>query len=243
MGLNNLNMNSAVNFANTADIADASYIDIPANSVLLKEVKKHINIPIAVSSISLAELYNCAVEGVDIIEIGNYNYLYKYNIRLLPQHIVNIAKEAKSIFQNLDVCVTIPYYLSLEQQVNLSIQLESEGIQLIQLESKQNMKVARDVTTIIDDILPFLSSTYIVSRAISRPVMVSLAVDSFMASLVLMQGASGVGIDVSAKRHKNSLMRSINIKEIITSVQKNKLISTFNVITVKQKNNDLVLHA
>jgi hypothetical protein len=235
-GLSNLKVNQIIEIANAADIAGATYLDIVANSLILREVKKHTQLPICVSSISLKDLYNCVVEGVDAIEIGNYDYFYTNKIALSRKHVMNIAKEALKLFPGLDICVTIPYHLSLEEKVYLSVELEKIGINIIQTESvkAKNAQNYSSMTQLIKEAAPVLSSTYAISQAVSIPVIASSGVNSVVSSLAVLYGASGVGVCTSLKKYENVLMKSVYIREILISMQKKSIISTSNMILSSQ---------
>nr|YP_007878311.1 conserved hypothetical plastid protein [Calliarthron tuberculosum]AGA63922.1 conserved hypothetical plastid protein [Calliarthron tuberculosum] len=242
-GLNNLNVDQIIEISSAADIAGATYLDIAANPLIIREIKKHTLLPICVSSISLKDLYHSAVEGIDAIEIGNYDYFYTNKIALSQQHILGIAKEALKLFPELDICVTIPYNLSIKQQVCLSLELEKLGIQIIQTESKKvkRLQSYSSITELIEKAAPVLSSTYAISKAVSIPVIASSGVESILSSLALLYGASGVGVGQSVKNHENVLMKSIYMREIIISIQKKRIISTSNIVVSDRNYSSLIV--
>lgn len=189
----------------------------------------------------MSDLYDCAVEGVNIIEIGNYDYFYQQNIEFSSTHIFSLAREVIDILPELDICVTIPSILSLDEQINLSIKLEDIGIQMIQTESLSVQKKHTTITTLIKDALPVLLSTYAISRNVNIPVITSSGINSILASLACTYGASRVGIGTSVKNYSNILMKSIYIQEIIDSIDKKKIVSSMNILSSVKSLSRLVL--
>lgn len=189
--------------------------------------------PICVSSISLEDFYISAVEGVDLIEIGNYDIFYQQGIFLSKQDILNLAKEALKLFNGLDICVTIPYTLSLNEQIQLSCQLEFLGIQVLQTEGLkiESVRKYNKLTELIDTSLPVLSSTYAISKAVKIPVIAASGVNCSIASLAILYGASGIGIGTSVMNCSNSLSKFIYIAEIFNSINSKKITSDENIVS------------
>lgn len=189
--------------------------------------------PVCVSSINLEDLYLSAVEGVDMIEIGNYDIFYQQGIFLSKQYILNLAKEALNLFNGLDICVTIPYTLSLNEQIQLSCQLESLGIQVLQTEGIKIQPVLKynTLTELINNSLPVLSSTYAISKSVKIPVIAASGVNCSIASLAMLYGASGIGIGSSVINCSNSFSKCIYIAEIFNSIHSKKTISCDNIVS------------
>ena len=208
-------------------------MDITADVGILKEVKQYTNLPVCVSSISLLDLYHCATEGVDLIEIGNYDYFYSNNIQLSPQQIFNLAVESRKLFSGLSICVTVPGFLSLKDQILLSKSLEDIGIQQIQTESIKPRSFSYDLSlsNLIDRALPVLSSTYAISSSVNIPVVASSGINSILASLAILYGASGVGVSTAINNYSSLLMKSIYIQELYTSMNSHKILSSNNFMS------------
>ena len=241
-GINNFNLGQVVEIAKAADIAGATYIDIAANRMVIREVKKATNLPICISSISLQDLYNASLEGIDIIEIGNYDYLYKNQIVFSHKQIVNLAKEAIKLFPNIDICVTIPHTLCINEQVYLSCQLEHLGIKILQTEgvSIQSCIKPSSMTEFISQAYPSLSATYAISQAVKVPIIASSGVNLVSASLAILYGASGVGISTSVKNCINTHAKSVYIQEILKSIKEKKTISPSYYLSSIENVNNLV---
>ena len=218
---------------NIADIAGATYLDVAADSFVIKEVKRNTVLPLCVSSISLHDLYVAATEGVDLLEIGNYDFFYQQGLFLSHTHILNLAQEATKLFPGLDICVTIPYTLSLSEQIQLACQLESIGVKILQTESLKikSKSTYCSLTELIGVAIPVLSSTYAISQAVNVPIIAASGMNCLLASLAMLYGASGVAIGTSLADCSSSLLKFAYLKETMASIQASKVMSPSNTIS------------
>nr|YP_010728833.1 hypothetical protein P6G75_pgp070 [Lithothamnion corallioides]WEA77117.1 hypothetical protein [Lithothamnion corallioides] len=242
-GIDNFNVDQVVEIAKAADIAGATYIDVAANPIIVREVRKATNLPVCISSISLQDLYSAALEGIDVVEIGNYDYLYDNEIVFSRKQIVSLAQEAIKLFPNIDICVTIPHTLLLNDQIYLSCQLEQLGIKILQTEGiniKSPIK-SSSLTEFMSKAYSSLSANYAISQAVKIPVIASSGMNLVSASLAILYGASGVGIATSVKDCINIYAKSIYIQELMNSMKKNKTISPSYYLSSIQNVNNLVV--
>ena len=226
-----------------SDTVNATYLDISANPLVVREVKKYTSLPLCVSSISLHDFYKCALEGVDVLEIGNYDFFYQNRLFLSKEHILSLANEVRRVFPDLDICVTIPYTLSLEEQIQLGLNLESIGVQILQTESlKSKLELQNfSLTESIMMAFPVLSSTYAISKSVNIPVIAASGINCVTGSLALLYGASGIGIGASLMSYHSLSSRYIYLKQINSSVQANKIASFDNVISCMRPDNKLLV--
>ena len=183
------------------------------------------------------------MEGVDLLEVGNYDIFYHSRYFLSKQHILHLAKEVCRIFPSLDVCVTIPCILSLQEQLDLACQLEHIGVQALQTEG---LKIKTDhsiisLTELINLSVPVLSTTYAISEAVSIPVIASSGMNIITATLATCYGASAVGMGYSIKSCKDKFTRYEYIKEVIDSiVVKNNKLGCNSIKMLKPYNNTII---
>lgn len=242
-GINNFNIDQVLEIVKVADIAGATYVDVSANRTIVKEVRKNTNLPICISSISLQDLYNAALEGVDAIEIGNYDYLYENNISFSKKQILSLAQEAVKLFPGIDICVTIPHTLFLNEQIYLSCQLEYLGIKILQTEGLNSTSYlsGSGLIQFMNKAYPALSATYAISQSVKIPVIASSGMNIVSASLAILYGASGVGIGRSVKDCSTSCKKLIYIQEVMNSMEKSKILSPSYYLSSIQNLNNLVL--
>nr|ARW69276.1 hypothetical protein [Polysiphonia sp.] len=231
-GIDNTNVADIIKIAKAAELSNASYLDVVANVRIVKVLKSFSTLPICISSINPLDIYNCLSSGADLVEVGNYDAFYNQNIFFNTVDILNLTKEIKLIIDNKDICVTIPYYLNLDQQINLACRLEELGVNILQTEGCFfNSKFKRD-KGILQNFSSSLLSTYSISKAVNIPVITSSGVNSMLSCMSTYYGSSGVGIG-SVIRNKSSLIDMVNyineVKELMNNheLQHNNL-STFD---------------
>lgn len=217
-GINNTNLNNIIKIAKAANLSQATYLDVVANVNLVKILKSFSKLPICVSSINPIDLYNCVLAGADLVEVGNYDFFYNKGIYLTAAEVLNLTLEVKSLIQNIDICVTIPYHISLFEQISLSKELELIGITLIQTEGISRFYtpdlMISTVSTLnsVDTSVPSLLSTYFLSQSVNIPIIASSGFNNITAPMAYQYGASGIGIGASIQSHSSitSISKYIN---------------------------------
>ena len=208
-GIDNTNIKNVLKIAKSADSSQATYIDIAANVRLVKILKNVSQLPICISSINSIDIYNCILAGADIIEIGNYDFFYNKGIYLTVEQIINLVLEVKSFMANVDICVTIPYYISLCEQIQLAKKLEIIGVNILQTEGVSRLHKLQISDTCVDLInvkntfLPSLLSTYMISKAVHIPIITSSGSKNITSHIPSNYGASGIGIGSSLRNQTN----------------------------------------
>nr|YP_009393880.1 hypothetical protein [Polysiphonia sertularioides]ARW62442.1 hypothetical protein [Polysiphonia sertularioides] len=201
--INNTNFNSVIRVAQSAYLSNATYLDVAANPKLIKTIKSEFDIPVCISSISPIDIYNCLSSGADIIELGNYDSFYKQGIYIGSDQLYRLVEEIRLLVGKVDICVTIPYHLSIHDQIELSKNLEQIGVNILQtegiaklnkIESQKINKHDLSFYNINKTFLPSLLSTHIISNSVNIPVISSSGCNNVIAPLSLLYGASGVGI-------------------------------------------------
>nr|YP_009396972.1 hypothetical protein [Spyridia filamentosa]ARW66158.1 hypothetical protein [Spyridia filamentosa] len=209
-GIDNFDIERIIKIIKASEIAGATYVDLAANVEIVSAIKSLTTLPICASSIDPLELYNCSLVGADVVEIGNFDVLYKKGITFSASQIFHLALEAKTIIdKKIQICVTIPHILSLNDQIKLSILLEKAGIDIIQTEgliSKiaakfcnndyicSNQKKFQDnVFRSINQATYSLSASYAIAQATHLPVVTSSGIMSISAPIAFHYGASGIG--------------------------------------------------
>nr|UNJ15677.1 hypothetical protein [Cyanidiaceae sp.] len=194
-GLTNLNYEHVLTIAKASQQCCVSYVDIAAEPRLVKVVKAHVNIPICVSGVEIQSIYNAVLAGADLIEIGNYESLYKRNVVLSVCEIIALSKEIKKLFPEIPLTVTIPYILHHKDQVNLCRQLELLKVNCIQTEGNPNLKYGRHQTQeLLEKSLQTLACTYELIKHTKLPIICSSGLSDVTAPLAFSLGASGVGV-------------------------------------------------
>lgn len=217
-GINNTDVSQIIKIAMASQLGGADYLDINANVGLVKILKSYVSLPLCISSINPVEIYNCVSSGANLIEVGNYDIFYKENIYMTPQQLIDLVKEIKFLIGNRDICVTVPYYMNLHDQINLAQNLEYLGVNILQTEGVfLNSNLENQICT-YKPLFSSLLSTYVMSKYVSLPIITSSGLNSMSSNMPIYYGASGLGIG-SAVRKRNSLIRMTNyIKEVKVSI-------------------------
>nr|YP_009295369.1 hypothetical chloroplast RF23 [Dasya binghamiae]AOH77381.1 hypothetical chloroplast RF23 [Dasya binghamiae] len=250
-GLNNLDIQDIIRMVKAAELSNAHYIDIVANTRVVSIIKSLSNLPLCVSSINPIELYNCTIAGADMVEIGNFDNFYSKNIKFSISQIYQLAKETRLLINNKDICVTIPHTLSLYDQVFLSKKLEVLGINILQTEgylsskyslincNDKNDMVLKSATTSASA----LSSTYAISNAVQIPIITASGIDYISSSMASYCGASGVGIGYNINKQKTIYDMSLYINEVyhslISQINSNDLNDLFFLLNLNKEKVDL----
>lgn len=220
-GLANLDVNDVLDKVKAAEIAGATYVDIAANPDLVLVVKSMTSIPVCVSSINPKDLYQCVLAGADMVEIGNFDIFYSKNIIFSYNQIINIAQETKYLLNHIDICVTIPHHLLLEQQVKLARNLKQIGIKCIQTEgfmAKNSYQENNKIFKFINKSSSALSSSYAIAKSVNIPIIAASGINSISAPIAISYGASGIGLG-SVLNDLNGINEIANyIQEVIESM-------------------------
>lgn len=213
-GLSNFNVINVIKTVKAAEIAGSTYVDVASNPKLVKILKSFTNLPVCVSSIDSQELYNCLLAGADILEIGNFDAFYPKHIYFSISQIINLTKEIQSFSKNNPLCVTIPYILSLSDQLNLVQQLQKLDVTMVQTEGFTNKmqlipKTSSPIVKSTNFSLSTLSASYKLSKYTNIPIIASSCINSLSAPIAISHGASGIGI-CSALQDLNSINQKVD---------------------------------
>lgn len=224
-GIDNVSLSQIITIAKAAELSGATYLDVVANPKIVKLLKSVSSLPVCVSSISPIDLYNCVVAGADLVEIGNFDSCYSRGIYINCSQILQLVKEVKLLLGNTDLCVTIPYHISIKNQIQLAQTLEFLGVNIIQTESTfiKNRLHILDLhdNNIANSFLPSYSSllsTYFISTNVQIPVITSSSINTFSSSISLLFGASGIGVGSIIKSQSDLYQMSNYVKLLRESV-------------------------
>lgn len=221
-GLSTLNFAKIYQMVKSAEISEADYIDVAANTKIITLLKKITCLPLCVSSIDPIELYNCSVAGADILEIGNFDIFYEKKLSFSSFDILKLAIETRRLIQNKFICVTIPNTLSLYEQIVLAKKLEKLGVNFLQTEGLSCSYIKNLPINYSEDFVSrsiyqsalTLSSTYILSRAVNIPIISSSKINCLSSLTSILCGSSGIGIKSVIYNKKTVYEMYYSIKEI-----------------------------
>jgi hypothetical protein len=131
----------------------------------------------------------------DMVEIGNFDGFYDQGLKFTAEDVVAMTIETRRLLPTIPLSVTVPHTLSLSEQIELAVQLEKCGADIIQTEGKMSANSASmGVQELIETAAPTIASAFALSRAVKIPVMCASGLTDVTAPLALAAGARGVGI-------------------------------------------------
>ena len=215
-GINNFDIENVKNVVMAAEKAGASMVDICADKEIFDMARELTNLPLIVSSVKPQELHNAFLWGADAIELGNFEAL---NMSLSSMEIISLVKETLSLLGDNKIffSVTIPGNLEIADQINLAIELEKMGIDLIQTEGAKMMK-SEGTLGLIQAVEMTLANTIEISRNVSLPVMTASGLTVTTANMAFAAGASAIGVGSCINRLGSFIEMTAMISSIIESI-------------------------
>jgi len=194
-GLNNFDRERVVAIVRAAELGGATFVDIAADSNLVKLTRQLTNLPICVSAVELEQFVKAVASGADLIEIGNFDSFYAQGRQFEAEEVLELTYRTRSLLAQVTLSVTVPHTLELDQQVQLAEELVKAGADMIQTEGGTSSTPAHAGTLgLIEKAAPTLAAAYCISRAVPVPVLCASGLSSVTAPMAIAAGAAGVGV-------------------------------------------------
>lgn len=194
-GLNNFDPERVAATVKAAQQGGATFIDIAADSDLVKLIRELTSLPICVSAVEPEKFVQAVAAGADLIEIGNFDSFYAQGRIFEAEEVLALTHQTRSLLPNITLSVTVPHILELDQQVQLAEDLVKAGADIIQTEGgTSSTPVHAGTLGLIEKAAPTLAAAYEISRVVSVPVLCASGISSVTAPLAIAAGATGVGV-------------------------------------------------
>ncbi len=194
-GLNNFNPHSVAATIKAAHHGGATFVDIAADTELVKMAKQLTNLPICVSAVEPEKFVQAVAAGADLIEIGNFDSFYAQGRKFEADEVLSLTHQTRALLPEITLSVTVPHILTLDQQVQLAEELVKAGADIIQTEGGTSSKPNHPGTLgLMEKAAPTLAAAYEISRAVSVPVLCASGISNVTAPLAIASGAAGVGV-------------------------------------------------
>ncbi|WP_017715753.1 DUF561 domain-containing protein [Kamptonema formosum] len=218
-GLTNFDRHSVANTVKAAHFGGATFVDIAADSDLVRLAKSLTNLPICVSAVE-PEKFVLAVEaGADLIEIGNFDAFYAQGRRFEAAEVLQLTRQTRSLLPDITLSVTVPHILELDRQVALAEELVRAGADIIQTEGGTSSAPAHAGTLgLIEKAAPTLAAAYEISRAVSVPVLCASGISSVTAPMAIAAGAAGVGVGSAINRLDSEVAMIAAVRSLVESL-------------------------
>lgn len=218
-GLQNFDTNFVKNVVSAAYNGGASHVDIACDPLLVSLIKSKINIPVCVSAVEPKKFVDAVNAGADMIEIGNFDSFYEHGIKFSAEDVLRMTKETRSLLPDIPLSVTIPYHLSIVEQVSLAQKLETLNVDIIQTEGKFKVSpIGKNIQEMIEIASPTIATAYTLSRSVKIPVMCASGLTDVTVPLAIAAGARGVGIGSMVSSCKTPQQMLMAVSAIATSM-------------------------
>ena len=194
-GIENFDASNVQDIVKAAKAAGAHAVDIAADADLIRMAKQHSDLTIFVSSTEPAKLIEAARAGADVLELGNFDAMYRRGEEPTAEQILNWTREIKAaVGDSLPLCVTISGRLALDVQLDLATSLQAAGADLIQSEGLMLGKGQDDTHSALMAITSALANAAEIRKVVELPIFVAGGINPANASFAVGAGANGVGI-------------------------------------------------
>lgn len=231
-GINNFDVEKVRKVVTAAHQGGASAVDIAAREELISAAREITDMPIFVSSINADELEMAAINGADVLEIGNYDALYAEGLRISADEVLNIARETmERCGRSVMYSVTVPGHIEISEQIVLAQKLEEMGVDMIQTEGAAIVDVQTSgARALIEKAHVTIANTIELGRNVSMPIMTASGITVTTAPLAIAAGASAVGIGSAVNRLSSEIEMIATVMSIVEAVNNVKSESRSEVI-------------
>ena len=225
-GLNNFDLQSVTMIAKAASLGGADILDMACNPKLIESIIKVTSLPICVSAVKPKLFVDAVNAGATLIEIGNFDSFYKKGIIFSTEEVLNLTKETKDLLPNIPLSVTVPHTISLDEQVELAMNLVKEGADIIQTEGGTSSNpYSPGIQGCLEKSTPTLAATYAINEefqknAFNTIIMSASGLSQVTAPLAISCGASAVGIGSVINKLDNLVSMIAVIRGIKESLEK-----------------------
>jgi hypothetical protein len=222
-GLNNFDATNVAAIVKAADRGGATFVDIAADSDLVRLVRGLTNLPICVSAVESQKFVSTVQAGADLIEIGNFDSFYAQGRRFEAAEVLALTKETRSLLPTITLSVTVPHIISLDQQVQLAEDLVKAGADIIQTEGGTSSKPTSAGTLgLIEKAGPTLAAAYEISRAVSIPVMCASGLSNVTVPMAIAAGAKGVGVGSAINQLNDEIAMVAAVRSLVEALAEAK---------------------
>ncbi|MGF1492091.1 MAG: DUF561 domain-containing protein [Microcoleaceae cyanobacterium] len=218
-GLNNFDAQRVAAIVNAATQGGATFVDIAADSDLVRMVRDLTHLPICVSAVEPEKFAPCIAAGADLIEIGNFDVFYGQGRRFEAAEVLELTQLTRSQLPEVTLSVTVPHILTLDQQVQLATELVEAGADIIETEGGTSAKPSSPGTLgLIEKAAPTLAAAHEISKAVSVPVLCASGLSSVTLPMAIAAGASGVGVGSAVNRLNSQVAMIAAVRSLVEAL-------------------------
>ena len=218
-GLNNFDPQRVAATVKAAEQGGATFVDIAADSDLVKLCRQLTTLPICVSAVEPEKFVLAVAAGANLIEIGNFDSFYAQGRRFEAEEVLALTYQTRSLLPDITLSVTVPHILELDQQVQLAEELVKAGADIIQTEGgTSSTPIHAGTLGLIEKAAPTLAAAYEISRAVSVPVLCASGISSVTAPLAIAAGAAGVGVGSAINQLNSEVAMLAAVRSLVEAL-------------------------
>ncbi len=218
-GIENRNLDRVLTIVDSAVFCNADAVDICDDPQIIRAVRERLNghsTKLFVSSLNWEDLLIASELGADYLELGNYDHLYETGLKIEAKEIFHAA-ECLVNKGKRNLSVTIPGYLTPNEQAELAQSLVDLGVEILQTEggSIAEASSAGAIGHIEKAKVTLANTLELKSACPEACIMAAGGLSSATVPLALAAGAQGIGIG----KVVNKLSSQIEMVAVIRSIQ------------------------
>ena len=228
-GIENRDLNKVLEIASVAAARRVDAIDICDDETIIKAVKEKLvnsSTKLFVSSLSTDKLLRAHSLGADYLELGNFDHLYEEGQTISSEAIVSMTTDLIShLGSGQNLSVTIPGYLSVNEQSELAQTLYEMGVAILQTEGGAISKASSSgAIGQIEKAKVTLANTLELKAACPNAcIMAAGGLSPLTIPLALAAGADGIGIGKAISKLGSQIEMIALIQTIQEKMNANKI--------------------
>lgn len=220
-GIDNFDIENIKKIIQAANTSGANAVDIAARQDIIEMAKEMTDLAIFVSSINPEELAMAHNMGVDALELGNYDALYKKGTRMNADEVLKLAKQTRKLVgEDAFLSVTVPGHIPIEQQIKLAKELEAINIDLIQSEGACVANIENTgARGLLEKANVSIANTIELLRNCEIPVMTASGITSTTAPMAFAAGACGIGVGSAINKLSSTIEMMAAARSVVEASQ------------------------
>ncbi|NJL01980.1 MAG: DUF561 domain-containing protein [Spirulinaceae cyanobacterium SM2_1_0] len=218
-GLQNFDRDRVLAVVRAATAGGATLIDIAADADLIRAARQQTSLPICVSAVTAERLAMAVAAGADLVEIGNFDSFYAQGRRFEAPEVLDLTRQTRALLPTTTLSVTVPHILSLDQQVDLALELVAAGADLIQTEGgTSSTPHSPGVLGLIEKAAPTLAAAHSIARAVDVPVLCASGLSAVTVPMAIAAGAAGVGVGSAVNRLESEVAMVAAVRSLVDAL-------------------------
>jgi len=194
-GIENHDLDHVLAVVRAAGAAGAQAVDVAADPTIVSAVLEASDLVVFASAIEPTELARAVEAGAHVVELGNFDGLYRRGQFPTASQILAWTRETRDLIgDRATLCVTISGRLPLAVQLDLARDLQAAGADLIQAEGVLGLAEGSGIHASLTAITSALANAAEIARVVEIPVILAGGLNAENVAFAHATGACGVGV-------------------------------------------------